>query len=106
MSVLPALPALPAAATALLAGPRGRRLCLEYAVARNAELGRAVFFVSREAAPEHTVVLSFGGDGDEPTTPAPTIADVIALIAATGLRPVNDASVQAALRASVDAAMY
>lgn len=41
---------LTANAAALLAGPRGRRLCLEYAMAVNPELGQVMFLVAHQGA--------------------------------------------------------
>ncbi len=100
---------LTANAAALLAGPRGRRLCLEYAMAVNPELGQVMFLVAHQAAPERSVLITLTGDGrdgSEPSPPAFTVADAVALIATTDLREIDTASVRAALRASVDAAMY
>ena len=100
-------------AAALLAGPRGRRLCLEYAMAANPVLWEVMFWLAHDAAPEGSTLLTFSdGDGDgsasagEHIPPDFTVADATALIAATDVHAIDDAQVRAALRASVDAAMY
>ena len=92
-------------AAALLAGPRGRRLCLEYAMTASPELWQVMFQVAYEAAPEQSVLLTFD-DGSGGRPPHFTVADAIALIEAVNLREIDDAALRAALRASVGAAMY
>lgn len=45
-------------AATLLAGPRGRRLCLEYTMAANPELWEVMFWLAHEAAPEGSTLLT------------------------------------------------
>ena len=75
-------------------------------MAVNPELGQAMFLVAHEAAPERSVLMTLTSDGSEPSPPAFTVADAVALIAATDLREIDTASLRAALRTSVDVAMY
>lgn len=94
---------------AMLAGPRGRRLCLEYVMDIDPELRHLMFWLAHQFAPEHSVLLTFsddsGGTG-EPSAPNFTVADAIALIEAVNLREIDNTAVRASLRATVDAAMY
>ena len=106
------------AAETLLDGPRGRRLCLEYATSVDQELHTAAFRVAFAEPREGTSVVRLyedGAAGDEQTDERTELAaeDVAAMIearsAASGptSAPVpSDAAVRGALRRSVDAARY
>jgi hypothetical protein len=92
---------------ALLAGPRGRRVCFEIARgAGDAELARAIF-VAAHGAPRPglaSIVLSAGADAT-PTTPV-TPADVARLFAGIRTPEPSPSRLFRALRAAVDSARY
>ncbi|MDZ8275368.1 type II toxin-antitoxin system RelE/ParE family toxin [Microbacterium aquimaris] len=93
-------------ADALMRGPRGRRLCLEYVSRADDAVRTAVFWLGREFDPPGTL-LSFVGDDSDPE-PDPTFSgdDVAALIDAVDLTEVRGDVVREALQASVDFARY
>jgi len=106
------------AAETLLDGPRGRRLCLEYATAVDQELHTAAFRVAFAEPREGTSVAYLHADGttgDEQPDERTEVAaeDVAAMIEALAASPEvasapvpSDAAVRDALRRSVDAARY
>ena len=97
----------------LLAGPRGRRVLLAFAVAseharlREGEasaLVQSVFDVSfRLAEADGQAITRFGWGGP---TPEYTVADVVAALGAVDLAEVTADAARDALNTSVDAAMY
>jgi hypothetical protein len=97
---------------ALLAGPRGRRLCLEaalgelrYGESASAELFNAVFHAAYDLDPGRgTARVMFGpGAHDRPRF---TAADVAGLLDAVPLPEPNDRELVSALAAAVDNARY
>ena len=92
--------------TALLAGPRGRRLGLEYAATIDPEIQQLMFWLAYRAAPENSTLLRFDDGTDDPDDPDVTVADLVALIAANSFDESDDSVARTALRAAVDAAMY
>lgn len=101
----------------LLAGPRGRRLCLELCVAsaRDAatpvadELARAVFFAAHHRDPgsgASRVVLSAASEGRGPAIPDVAPEAVAELADAVPLGDVDDRLLMDALAAAVDSARY
>ncbi|NQX12521.1 hypothetical protein HQQ80_12845 [Microbacteriaceae bacterium VKM Ac-2855] len=98
-------------ADALLAGPRGRRLCLEFARATASDdgaLGQAIFTAAyRDTAPSRfSILISSGPDPGRSEPPPATPSDVARLLRDAALRPPTASELLDALRASVDAAMY
>ncbi|MBZ5738829.1 hypothetical protein [Nocardioides mangrovi] len=101
----------------LLAGPRGRRLCLEFvlALAREAatplaeELLRAVFFAAHQLDPGcgvSRVMLSASGEEPSPAMPSFTPEDVAELVGVLPLTDIDDCLLMDALTAAVDSAQY
>ncbi len=94
----------------LLAGPRGRRLCLELAMEADQEVRNAVFWLAHEQDPgkgTSRVQLTFSSTGSgvaEP--PAPSLEGFVERMAALKLSGLDDPSLQAALQRSVDNARY
>lgn len=100
---------------ALLAGPRGRQLCLEYIQASAADAGREaaehasrVWWAGRgyESAGEGMLIVASGASGERFVPPVVTAADAASALEAIALRPPTRESLGEALAASVDAAMY
>jgi len=98
----------------LLAGPRGRRFCLE--LVKQAEpiteaglrLGHLLFAASYRAAKASgagTSIVLFGPGADEPL-PDPTPAELGAALDEVELPHLDDDTLMAALEATVDAAAY
>ncbi|MBQ9916968.1 MAG: hypothetical protein IJO71_07185 [Microbacterium sp.] len=105
---------MPLDASALLDGPRGRRLCLEILLegARRADTPetrdavQAVFWAAHGRERGASVLLSFS-DGSEPfVEPDVTARDAAAALAALPVPAITPAVLGDALEASVDAAMY
>ncbi|NQX18121.1 hypothetical protein [Rathayibacter sp. VKM Ac-2857] len=95
-----------AAADALLSGPRGRRLCLEYATAADPGLRTAVLLLAQATGGRGATVLFSSSAGGEDARDRPPAApeDVAAMIAALPDASAPDDAVRAAFRRSVDAA--
>lgn len=93
-------------ASRLLAGPRGRRLCLQVAVRTSPSVGRALFWLAHQAdGPQRSTLLTFGdgGSGEEPDYTCEQLADRIRSVTTVRL---GTEAVHDALRDSVDAARY
>ncbi|MEW1708049.1 hypothetical protein AB0230_12525 [Microbacterium sp. NPDC089190] len=88
----------------LLDGPRGRRLCLEYACRdpRLADLVSSYAFHHRD---ERSTVIAFD-DGERAPIPDPGVGDIADVLAAASAAPLDDVALAAALRATVDVARY
>jgi hypothetical protein len=94
-------------ADALLRGPRGRRLCLEYVARADDAVHTAVFWLGHELDPRPGTLLRFGGDAsDSETDPTFSGDDVAACIDAVDLAEVRGDVVRESLQASVDLARY
>ncbi|QHF24452.1 hypothetical protein GTU73_10830 [Rathayibacter sp. VKM Ac-2804] len=95
-----------AAADALLSGPRGRRLCLEYATAADPALHTAAFLLAHAGGGRGESVLLYASeDGtDARDLPVPTLESLAAMVEALPPTPAEDDAVRAALRRSVDTA--
>lgn len=94
-------------ADALLRGPRGRRLCLEYVARTNDAVHTAVFWLGHELDHNPGTLLRFVGDASDPE-PDPTFSGdkIAALIDAVHLAEVRGDVVREALQGSVDLARY
>src|SRR5918994_254125 len=96
----------------LLSGPRGRRLCLELAMAADPAVCTAAFALAYQLDPGQglsRVLLTFESDQDfsEPGDgPAPTVAGLVSAVGALGARRVEPGLIQFALQRSVDFARY
>jgi hypothetical protein len=94
----------------LLSGPRGRRLCLELAMA--ADPAVCTFALGYQLNPGQgasRVLLTFDSDQDsrEPgDEPAPTVAGLVSAVGALGATRVEPGLIQSALQRSVDYARY
>ncbi|WP_237759831.1 DUF1990 family protein [Arthrobacter alpinus] len=112
----PAPDPAPLVPAALLAGPRGRRLCLELAdlAAAAAATGpdrndfhSAKFYASHGMDPGHGKSAVYYGPGAVACPPAnPTAADVAALLDALPLPVLSEAALLQALAATVNSARY
>lgn len=100
-------------ADSLLAGPRGRRLCVEFALPddgpdtpEGASLREVLFWASHqlESAQGRGGVLF--GPGSEGPFPEPSVADVADALGAVPLPAVDTTTALLALRATVDRARY
>lgn len=94
-------------ADAVLSGPRGRRLCLEYAMLADDELRAAVFWLAHELDPHPGTLIRFSDDsgerGPDPTFTPEQVAERIARVEASR---VSDVFLREAFRMSVDHARY
>ena len=100
----------------LLAGPRGRRLCLEMMLALHGDdtdateaLGTAVFYAAYDLDPGRgTSVVLFGPGEDERTgpPPAPAPQEVARLMDVVPLPPIDESTLLLALATVVDNARY
>ncbi|WP_336645928.1 hypothetical protein [Microbacterium sp. USHLN186] len=95
----------------LLAGPRGRRLALEFALARESDrddashrLDTAVMTAANAFEPSGTLISIGGGPGSAP--PPATPADVARLLTQTKLDAPSPRLLRTALARSVDMARY
>jgi len=102
-------------ADALLAGPRGRRLCLEFALACAHRAGTraaqdaasAVFWAAHHPESGATmIVLRSSGDTGPLSPPAVSPADAAAALATISLESPTEIALRDALAASVGSAMY
>lgn len=104
-------------AAALLDGPRGRRVCLEYALAcaldddtqEGQDAATAVFLAAHGLTDpaDRGVMLTFGVDGGaRPEPESATPDDAAAALQAVPLTTPTPGRLREALRASVDRAMY
>lgn len=89
---------------ALLAGPRGRRLCLDYAC-RDEQLQHLVGFYGFHRVDAPVRVIAFT-DGDPAPIPNPTVTDIADRLSAIPETEIDDAGLAAALRTTVDVARY
>ena len=88
----------------LLAGPRGRRLCLNYVSGIDQAVGEAVFWLGHALDPNPGTLIRFGdGQSDDPTFTADDVAD---LIRGADLSALSRGALRDALCASVEQAMY
>lgn len=93
------------AASRMLAGPRGRRLCLQYALHASPSIGTPLFWLSHRADPQPGTLLIIG-DGEPPEEPDCTIEQLADLITSISVPPPSTEALHEALRDSVDAARY
>ncbi|MDQ0646332.1 hypothetical protein QFZ53_000528 [Microbacterium natoriense] len=93
------------AVSCLLAGPRGRRLCLQYALNVSPSIGTPLFQLSHRAAPQSSALLIIG-DGEPAEEPDYTLEHLAELITSIAVPPPSGETLHAALRDSVDAARY
>ncbi|MDY0909190.1 hypothetical protein [Microbacterium sp. CFBP9034] len=103
-------------AALLLAGPRGRRLCLEYATAAARESGTqagrdaatAVFWAAHALEGESSTSVLFTSDGSPPTGAVPAVRpeEAASALDSIALPSPSAESLRDALGASVDRAMY
>ncbi|QHC62953.1 hypothetical protein GSU69_09830 [Rathayibacter festucae] len=95
-----------AAADVLLSGPRGRRLCWEYATAADPALHTAAFLLAHAAGGGGESVLLYASEdgADARDLPVPTPESLAAMIAALPPTPAEDDAVRAAFRRTVDTA--
>ncbi|GAA5211162.1 hypothetical protein [Microbacterium kyungheense] len=102
-------------ADALLSGPRGRRLCLEYALAgsvvdttgRGQDAATALYWAALALETGAVTLVSFSEGGHEPPAP-PTVGAAEAAAALDTIEPdaPTEALLREALQRSVDAAKY
>src|SRR5215203_6908943 len=96
----------------LLSGPRGRRLCLELAMAADPAVRTAAFALGYQldrgrGLSRVLLTLESDQDSSEPgDEPAPTVAGLVSAVAALGGRRVEPGLIQSALQRSVDFARY
>lgn len=90
----------------LLSGPRGRRLCLEYAAAMGADVHTTLFWLAHFADPHPGTLFSVGGNGQDPEIPDLRPEDLVIALRAIDLAATDEDAVRLALRMSVDRAMY
>jgi hypothetical protein len=94
----------------LLEGPRGRRLCLELAMDREADIRLTVFQLAYDldsGRGTSRVLLTAASPDDAGTPPAaPSPEEVAAGLAALDLTGLEDSLMQEALERSVDSARY
>lgn len=88
----------------LLEGPRGRRLCLDYA-SRLPHVAELVGFYAFHHVDERATVIAFG-DGEPAPIPDPSVGDIAQALASASGTPVDDDALAAALRVTVDVARY
>lgn len=93
-------------ADALLAGPRRRRLCLEYARELDPAMGEVLFWLAHRADQHPGTMMSFGSSGNAPVEPDYSRADLVDRLSAFPSVPLDTHAFRAALRMSVDTAMY
>ncbi len=92
---------------ALVRGPRGRRMCLEYVARTDEAVRTAVFWVGHEQDPNPGVLLRFVGDAsDRKQDPTYTDDAVAALIDGADLTEIRVDIVRDSLQWSVDLARY
>jgi hypothetical protein len=95
-------------ADALMQGPRGRRICLEYVVRADDAVRSAVFWLGHEQDPNPGVLLHFVSEGsDGENDPSYSEGEVAALIDSVDLTTsIRPDIVRDSLQASVDHARY
>lgn len=94
-------------AARLLLGPRGRRLCLEYAVHSSPSVGSALFPLARHLDVTPGVRYSLSGRDPGPADdPIPPAEEIAACLRAVDLTLVDPDGVRQSLRASLDSARY
>ncbi|WP_166880140.1 hypothetical protein [Salinibacterium sp. ZJ450] len=98
----------------LLTGPRGRRLCLEFALRRwdnksvaADEIRQAVFYAAYDADPGRGAsVVLFGAGADQRPLPHPSPEDVGQLLESVPLAEPDERALWFSLAAAVDSARY
>jgi hypothetical protein len=93
----------------LLDGPRGRRLCLELAMALDPAVNSAVMELGYDLDPgkgTSTVMLTVGTDADPADAPAPTADEVASAIARLGTARIEPGPITSSLQRAVDWARY
>lgn len=95
-------------ADAVLRGPRGRRLCLEYVARADEAVSTAVFWFEREydSHPGALLRLYVGDPPDRWDDPAYTADDVVGLIDDVDLTVIGEDLVRDSFQRSVDLARY
>lgn len=100
-------------AAEVLAGPRGRRVCVEVALSADESLRPVLFWAERAFDPDDGSVVTFsahdGSPVDPPDPPSPAeVAAAVNAVTDAGIRGVldDDGEVLACLSRSVDAARY
>lgn len=88
----------------LLEGPRGRRLCLDYA-SRQPHVAELIGFYAFHHFEERSTVIVIG-DGEHAPIPDPSVGDIAQALASASGTPVDDDALAAALRVTVDVARY
>ncbi|MGV8970689.1 MAG: hypothetical protein ACOH10_00075 [Rhodoglobus sp.] len=93
---------------AIVRGPRGRRMCLEYVASMNEVLRSAVFWLGREHDANAGVLLrsSFEGSSEREDDPTFTEDEVVALIESVDLTTIHGDIVRDSLQRAVDLARY
>lgn len=89
---------------ALLEGPRGRRLCLEYAC-RDTRIAEIVNHYGFHHLEDGARVIAFSS-GEPAPIPDPSVGDIAEALATASGTPLDHDAVSRALRASVDVARY
>lgn len=93
----------------LLLGPRGRRLCLELAMASDAQIQACVFWVGYSLDPgagqSRVLLTATAGDASEPL-PIPSPGDLVADLEVLDLQHIGGVEIEKALVRAVDAARY
>ncbi|MCR2811294.1 MULTISPECIES: hypothetical protein [unclassified Microbacterium] len=94
-------------ADALLRGPRGRRMCLEYAARTDETVHTALFWLGHELDPNPGTLFRLIGDTSDPE-PDPTFSadDLAARIDDVDLTHIRGDILREALQVSVDLARY
>ncbi|MBF4459578.1 hypothetical protein [Pseudoclavibacter sp. VKM Ac-2867] len=94
-------------AARLLLGPRGRRLCLEYAVHSSPAVGSALFPLARHLDVNPGARYSLTGRAPAPADdPIPTAEELVACLRTVDLSTVDPEGATEALRASLNSARY
>ncbi len=88
----------------LLDGPRGRRLCLDYA-SRVPHVAELLGFYAFHHLDERSTAIAFT-DGEPVPIPDPSVEDIAEALASASGAPVDDAALAASLRVTVDVARY
>lgn len=97
----------------LLSGPRGRRLCLEFALPRSSQdtpehatLWELLFYSTHRLELARGQAGQLFGPGAAEPLPDPSVADVAAVLDNVSLEAVDDLNGLLALAATVDSARY
>ncbi|MFT4260055.1 hypothetical protein [Microbacterium sp.] len=92
----------------MLAGTRGRRLCLEYVRLSDPALSEAVFWLGYRAAPQNSTIFAIGGSVDDALAEGRTHSPerLAAGIRSLDLSTARAERIREALRTAVDTARY